>query len=44
MSADFNDIKACFSVAVIYFVVVRMTSLEFSDDFWIQMRQRVGRI
>ena len=41
-AADCNNMKACFPVAAIYFVVVGMTSGEFSDDFWIQMCQRVG--
>ena len=37
VAADCNNVKACFPVAVIYFVVVGMTSLGFSDNFWIHM-------
>ena len=37
VAVDFNNIKACFPVAVIYFAVEGMTSRGFSDDFWIQM-------
>ena len=29
-----NNIKACFLVAKLYFAVVGMISLGFSDDFW----------
>ena len=43
-AADCNNVKACFPVAVIYFAVVGMTSRGVSDDFWIQMCQRDGRI
>ena len=44
-AADSNNIKACFPVAVMYFVVVGMSSWGFSDDFWGSgVRQRVGRI
>ena len=37
VAADCNNSKACFPVAVIYFVVDGMASWGFSDDFWIQM-------
>ena len=36
-AADCNNVKACFPVAVIYFVFVGMTSRRFSDDFCTQM-------
>ena len=43
VAVDCSNIKACFPVAVIYFAVVGMTSLDFSDDFWIQMSVREMR-
>ena len=40
-----NKVKACFPVALIYCVVVGMTSPGLSDDSWISdVRQRDGRI
>ena len=36
-AADCNKVKACFPVAVIYFIVVGTTSSGVPDDFWIQM-------
>jgi hypothetical protein len=35
VAADCNNIKACFPVDVIYFVVDGTTSRVFSDNFWI---------
>ena len=39
-AADCKTTKACFPVAMIYCPVVGITSLVFSDNFWIQMRVR----
>ena len=44
VAADCNNAKACFPVAVTYFVFVGTTFWGFSDNFWIQMCVRgVGR-
>ena len=44
VAADCNSVKACFPVAEIYLAVVGMSSRGSSDDSWIQMCVRDGRI